>query len=76
MRAACAQSVLTYYVRARAGHDVEIVRAMLTELKEGFVLLGAEGSFTAEVGNLNVAPNYFQGENIPVCPLVIPDQCE
>ena len=59
-----------------AGHAAELVRAMFAELLEGYVLLGAKGSFTAEVGNLNVAPHYFQHENIPTCPLEIPDQCQ
>ncbi len=57
------------------GHPLDIVRAMAAELKEGFVLLGAVGSFTASVGNLDVSPKYQQAETIPVCPLLIPDQC-
>ena len=61
---------------ASPGHGAELLKAMFSELIEGFVNLGATGSFTAQVGNLFVHPNYYQTENIRTCPLAIPDQCE
>jgi len=51
----------------RSGHVKELAKAILTEMKDGYVLLGLYGFVNITVGNLMLRPYYYQPEDIPTC---------